>query len=533
MALLHVNDLTFCYEGEASPVFENVNLDLDTRWRLGLVGRNGRGKTTFLRLLMGEYEYQGSIDSPEKFEYFPMVLQHTDAPALSVARGIIAPFDEWEAQMARLAASATDEAMEQYGELEQEYAQADGYVINEQIVAEASKLGIHPDVLENPFDKLSGGEQVKLMLVALFLKKHRFLLIDEPTDHLDAEGRRQVAQWLSGKSGYILVSHDRAFLDECVDHILSINRADIELQKGNYSSWRQNRAMRDNFELAEHQKLTADIGRLKDAAQRTEKWSDKIERSKKGNGAATYNHGPASVDRGYVGHKAARMMQRSKSIERRRGKQIEEKQSLLKNLEMVEPLRVHVLPNKQKRLVTAGDISLCFGRRCLFQDLSFTIDVGDRIAIKGPNGSGKSTFLKLVMEEMPPTMGKISVQPGLVISTIPQNLSFLAGSLQEFAEDKELDQSLFLAILRKLDFERDAFTRDMSVYSMGQKKKVCLAASLAKPAHLYVWDEPLNYVDILSREQIENALLEYAPTLLFVEHDAAFTDNVATRTLQL
>ncbi|NLW77931.1 MAG: ABC-F type ribosomal protection protein [Ruminococcaceae bacterium] len=533
MALIQVVDLSFTYPGALHPLFEHVNLDLDTNWRLGLVGRNGRGKTTFLKLLLGRLGYTGSIASPVAFEYFPFDPGDTTAPALAVAKRSIAPFDAWEAEMAELIAQGTEEAIEHYGDIEAQYAAADGYTIDEQITAEAGRLGIHPSVLERPFETLSGGERLKLLLAALFLKKHRFLLIDEPTDHLDAEGRRTVARWLASKSGFILVSHDRAFLDEAVDHILSINRADIELQKGNYSSWRHNRALQDAHEMDENKRLTAQISQLKAAAERTEKWSDKIEKSKSGNGKATYNHGPASVDRGYIGHQAARMMQRSKAIERRRGRQVEEKQSLLKNIETADPLVFHLLKPDKARLVTAEKLALAFGQRTLFQDLSFEINAGDRIAVAGPNGSGKSSLLGLVLGRLTPTGGHIQRLSSLVTSTLPQETDGLAGDLRAFAADFGVDASLFMTLLRKLNFEREAFERPIESYSAGQKKKVCLAASLAKPAHLFVWDEPLNYIDVHSREQIEAAVLASQPTLLFVEHDRIFVENIATKTIEV
>lgn len=360
------------------------------------------------------------------------------------------------------------------------------------------------------------------------------MLIDEPTDHLDIEGRTLVSRWLSDKSGFILVSHDRAFLDEAVDHILSINRADVELQSGNYSSWRHNRTLKDNFERAENKKLESSISRLKEAAARAEKWSDKIEKSKTGagTGASTYNKGPASLDRGYVGHQAARMMQRSKSIERRRGREIEQKHSLLKNIEEAEPIRFHILPSDKNRLVTAEYLSCGYGSP-LFTRLSFHIDAGDRIALCGPNGCGKTSLLKLITGDLPPLAGTIRKSDSLINSTLPQDTRFLAGGLKDYAVENNVDPSLFLAILRKLDFNREAFEQDISTYSTGQKKKVCLAASLSKPAHLFVWDEPLNYIDVLSREQIESAVLESCPTLLFVEHDRAFVDNVATKRIEL
>lgn len=533
MSQIRITDLSFTYPGALSPVFEHVTLSLDTRWRLGLVGRNGRGKTTFLKLLLGELAGEGSIEAAETFEYFPVPVADDSLPALTVARAAIAPFDEWEARMDALTRDAGEAAMEEYGEIEARYAVADGYIINESIAAEAGRLDIAADALDRPFATLSGGERVKLLLAALFLKKHRFLLIDEPTDHLDAEGRRTVARWLAGKSGFILVSHDRAFLDEAVDHILSINRANIELQRGNYSSWRHNRALQDDFERAENRKLEGSISRLKDAAARTEKWSDKIEKSKKSNGAATYNKGPASVDRGYIGHQAARMMQRSKSIEKRRGREIEQKEALLKNIEETEPLKLHTLPFDRDRLLTAEHLSLTLGGRTLFEDLFFTLSRGERIALEGANGSGKTSLLRLALGEMEPTAGSLRTAGGLVISSLPQDTGFLRGSLRAFSASQELDDSLFLAILRKLDFEREAFGQDIASYSAGQKKKVCLAASLARPAHLFIWDEPLNYIDVLSREQIEDAVLQSAPSLLFVEHDAAFVEAVATRRIRL
>lgn len=531
MSLIQIKSLSFAYPGN-EPLFNQVDLDIDTNWRLGLVGRNGRGKTTFLKLLMGELEYTGGILASDSFEYFPVVPKDPDAAALTVARQTVAPFDAWEAKMKVLTTAATPEAIEEYGEVEQLYSAAGGYTIDDDIATETGKLGIHPSALERPFSGLSGGEQVKLLLAALFLKKHSFLLIDEPTDHLDAAGRQTVACWLAGKAGFILVSHDRAFLDIAVDHILSINRSDIELQRGNYSSWRYNRTLQDEFELAQNKKLNAEIGRLKEAAERNERWSDRIEKSKTG-GNKTYDKGAASLDRGFVGHQSARMMKRSKVIERRRQSQIEDKQSLLKNIETNEPLKFQMLAPEKDTLLTASGLSLSFGERKLFCDVLSNIKCGDRIVINGINGSGKSSLLNILMGKLEPTEGKVQRPEWLVVSSLSQDTSFLSGGLKHFAQSQRVDQTLFLTILRKLDFEREAFEREIDTYSAGQRKKVCLAASLAKPAHIFIWDEPLNYIDVLSREQIEAAILSCAPTMVFVEHDQRFVENIATKRIEL
>jgi len=193
MALINVSNLTFAYEGSCDPVFENVSLQLDTDWKLGFTGRNGRGKTTFLHLLMGKYEYSGTISTSVSFDYFPFPVAEPDAPALEVAESIVPHAGTWR------------------------------------IMREMNLLGVSGDALYRPFSTLSGGEQTKVLLAALFLKEDHVLLIDEPTNHLDTAVRQAVSNHLRGKKGFILVSHDRAFLDHCIDRIMVINRTNIEV----------------------------------------------------------------------------------------------------------------------------------------------------------------------------------------------------------------------------------------------------------------------------------------------------------------
>lgn len=211
---------------------------------------------------------------------------------------------------------------------------------------ELTLLKVSEDVLYRPFESLSNGEQTKVLLAALFLKENSFLLIDEPTNHLDKEARKLVSDYLNTKSGYILVSHDRSFLDNCVDHILSINKTNIEIQKGNFSDWWENKQRQDHYELAENEKLRKDIKRLSDAAKRTSNWSHEVEKTKNG----TRNSG-SKVDKGYIGHKAAKMMKRSKSIEQRQESAIEERSKLLKNIESAEDLKITQLAYHKTNLL--------------------------------------------------------------------------------------------------------------------------------------------------------------------------------------
>lgn len=492
MSLISVTNLTFAYDGSYDNIFENVSFQIDTDWKLGFTGRNGRGKTTFLHLLLGKYEYSGTISASVNFEYFPFQVTDPEANTLDVIETIYPDYLHW------------------------------------QIMRELTLLQVSEDVLYRPFNTLSNGEQTKILLATLFLKENSFLLIDEPTNHLDMHARKIVSDYLRTKRGYILVSHDRAFLDNCVDHILSINKANIEIQKGNFSSWWENKQRQDNFELAENEKLKKEITYLSAAAKRTAGWSDKVEKTKMG----TKNSG-IKPDKGYIGHKSAKMMKRSKTIEARQQAAIANKSKLLKNIESAERLKISQLPFHTDRFVELKDIAIFYGEKAACEGVSFTIEQGDRIALCGKNGSGKSSIIKLICGDNLIYTGIFSKASKLKISYVSQDTAYLRGNLTDYAVENNIDESLFKTILRKLDFSRVQFEKDMSDFSGGQKKKVLLAKSLCEQAHLHIWDEPLNFIDVISRMQIEELLLEYSPTILFVEHDSEFCKNIATKAVTL
>ena len=178
-------------------------------------------------------------------------------------------------------------------------------------------------------------------------------------------------------------------------------------------------------------------------------------------------------------------------------------------------------------------MTIDYGNGAVCENISFTVQMGDRIALQGANGSGKSSIIKLLCGQEIPHTGELWRGNGLKISYVNQDTSGLCGKLTDFARDSGIDESLFLAMLAKLDVPKAQMEKDMSNLSAGQKKKVLLAKSICEPMHLHIWDEPMNYIDVISRMQIEALLLEFKPTIIFVEHDKSFCENVATRIVKL
>jgi len=502
MSIISVNNLTYYYDGCDEAVYENASFTLDTTWKTGLIGRNGRGKTTLLKLLTGELENGGAVNTKAEFLYFPFEVEDKNMTGSELI-GIICPeVQEWE------------------------------------VIRELSYIGTDCEILYRPFNTLSGGEQTRLLLCLLFLRDNAFLLIDEPTNCLDLDAREAIGDYLKAKSGFILVSHDRDLLDKCTDHILSLGRSDTEIINGNYSVWKENFDRKEANELMRDKKLKSEIGHLKAAAERSKKWADTAESRKIGIDPTKTEK---SLDRRAVeGAKAKAMMKRMKAVENRRQTAIDEKSELLKNHEYVDTLKIPSIKAKSATVLSVQNLVPYYCDYCdndngnaLCEPVSFTLSDGERLCLSGKNGCGKSTILKIIAGEDISYSGSIAKAPGLKISVLPQDTSGLCGTLDEFSERLGVDAELVRAILAKLGFSRRELIGRTENLSAGQKKKVLIAGSLATPANLYIWDEPLNFVDIISRIQLERLLGANTPTMLLAEHDRYFCENTGTKRLYI
>lgn len=501
MSNLKISRLSFEYEDSNRYIFKNLNLDLDTDWKLGLIGRNGRGKTTFLNLLRGKYCGTGQIQGNASFSYYPVKIQNSKNITFYELQDQVA-FEQWKLER------------------------------------ELTLMNLDPDLLWQPFNTLSGGEQTKILLALSFTDQDSFPLIDEPTNHLDKTSRKQVAEYLNGHDqGYIVVSHDRDFLNQVTDHILAIENTAIHLYQGNYSTYEVTKKRRDDFDREKNKKLTEQVKKLNQEKVQFHNWAAKIEARKKlGMKTQHIINRRTRLNKGAIGHQAAKMMKKSINARNRMDKKIAEKEGMLKNIEKVPTLTMNFQADYHREILQLNDLSLQLkNSRELFKNLTLSLNKHEIIAVEGKNGSGKSTLIKYLLGITQNLIAKGSYEliENLKISYLPQEFVMYSGSLKDFAKKYHLSYEALLSNLKKMGFARADFTTRIEKMSMGQQKRVALAKSLTEPANLYLWDEPANYLDVFNQDQLIKLLKSVKPTMLLIEHDPYFITSVADQQIKL
>ena len=496
MGTIQIENVSFKYDQMVDNLFESLNLKIDSSWKLGLIGRNGRGKTTLMNLLLGKLTYQGKIVSNLNFYYYPQTVPDKNLPTVQIVQQLahLEEYDLWKIEI------------------------------------ELEKLHVDTKVLQQNFLTLSPGERTKVLLAILFVDESGFQLIDEPTNHLDIEGRKIVSKYLQSKKGFIVISHDKAFLNPVIDHVISINRADVDVYKGNFDTWQENKDRQDNQELEQKDQLKKDIHRLYETAVKRENWSNSAEAQKNKN---RYKES-VNLDKGFISHKSAKMMKKAKTAEKRVNSAISAKQKLLKNIEIEEPITLNYeTVSHPDVLVDVDNLSLQH-EDITTPEVSFKVKKNHVVTLIGKNGIGKTTIFRQILGIKQPFIqtGDIKVANNLKISYLRQD-NELTGDIKQLAIDKHIEPEMVYSNLRKLGFERYLFEQPVEQMSQGQRRKVALALSLSEKANLYFWDEPLNYLDVITRQQIITAIQKQKPTMLLIDHDQDLIDAVATEKIYL
>ena len=530
MAQIEIKDMTFYYEDFYHPVFEHLSVRLDTDWKMALVGRNGRGKSTLLNLLSGSLlPTTGEIKQTGTVSYFPYLYDAAFTRAMDVVKECIGglrtlelKLQEYEDAFSKVsqeeAGAESDETdSTAYFDLLNQYLELDGYAMESHICRELSQMGLSEKLLEQEFSTLSGGEQTCMLIIALFLRKDSFVLLDEPTNHLDVGKKEHLKEYLKKKKGFIIASHDTEFLDAVCDHILAINKTDISIEQGNYSTWHYNMELKEQFELRTKEKLEREIGQLERQSKQTRAWSNIGNKQKYPYAGHFRTNGTQAY------------MRQAKAAEQQIQDNLAEKKQLLRNMEAERKLNISQEVAHKNCLLSADHVTYSYEGVSIptLKDVSLHIYPGDKIWIRGKNGAGKTTLLKLLAGKLHGS--GIRRTGGISIAYVTQEPVCRSGELPISLRDNRKFKDLCMLFELPPDF----LHRPLETLSSGELRKVDIAKTLSENHQILFLDEPLNYMDVNFKAQLEKALSDEDLTLVFVEHNEEFGERLANQSIEL
>ncbi|MCL9971444.1 ABC-F family ATP-binding cassette domain-containing protein [Anoxybacillus kestanbolensis] len=511
MIILQVNQLSKSYGAEQ--VLSDIKLEIQEKDRIALVGRNGAGKSTLLKIIAGQLSYDtGEIIKP-KHVTIGYLDQYTGLQAhrsiWEEMLDVFAPLQQIEKQLRELEQQMSlhdadyERLLEQYDRLQTEFKEKGGYQYEADIRSVLHGLRFSQYDYTTKVSTLSGGQRTRLALGKLLLTRPDLLILDEPTNHLDMETLQWLEQYLKNYDGAILiVSHDRYFLDQIVTQVYELSRTKIKKYVGNYTSYLQQRAEQFEQQLKLYEKQQEEITKLKDFIQR--------------------NIARASTTK--------RAQSRRKQLEKMNiiDKPLGDEKSASFRFEIERPSGNDVL--------TANNLAIGYDH-IIATNLSFRITRGDSIALIGPNGIGKSTLLKTIIKQLHPKQGEIRYGTNVQIGYYDQEQAQLTSNKRVidelWDEDRLRTEKEIRTILGNFLFSGDDVLKPVQTLSGGEKARLALAKLMMKKANVLVLDEPTNHLDLDSKEVLEQALIEYPGTIIFVSHDRYFINKIATKIYEL
>jgi len=530
-------------ELQGKPLFEGIHLEVAEGERIALYGRNGMGKSTLLSILAGERQpTNGTVeavlprerwgwmrqqDEPDESEMtaLEMVRSRSESSLWELKQQLAAI----EKQMQASDAAAMDRLVELYGNLLERYESGGGFQWETEVEKAMTMLGIGPEVWPVPYKGLSGGQKTKVMLAALLVRNPQFLLLDEPTNHLDSESLVWLEQWLVSvyKGTVLFVSHDREFIDRVATSVCELSANELRRYRGGYADYRREkeRELREQETLYRKQELARKA--LEESIRRYEEWFHKAHNSA--------GDGDVRITASYYKAKAKKNISRyhakEKALERLEAERVDKPRSDPKLKMELEAEAIGA-----KTLLRVKEMSFGFGDRLLFDRFSFQLNRGDRLAVRGPNGSGKTTLLKLLLGEITPTEGTVAWHPAVKIGYFSQQLEGLEDDmtlLDSLLAIPGMTQSHARTLLGCFLFRRDDVFKRIGQLSMGEKCRTAFLKLYFSGAHLLVLDEPSNYLDVDTREVIEEVLVRFPGAIALVSHDRYLVRKVANRLLTL
>ena len=525
MFFIQGKNIGYKYEERQDSVFVNLNFTIDHTSRIGLIGNNGCGKSTLIKILGGIIsDYSGCIANLNRLKagYLPQ-------EAAENQQGSLADF-LWLAACADLAGIRRELLLQSdNADLWNVYADLDGFDFEIKIDSWLDRFGLAELPLDQPFNQLSGGEKTKAALIRVLLTEPDWLLLDEPTNHLDEEHLDWLENFLlETRLPYIIISHDRRFLDSCTKTIWEIHKGGLQEYGGNYSLFKQEKEEEFARKTVEYQQAKRKISKLKETFQMLKQGAETHQPSTGTEGnSVTYN---------CVTNFAKYAMQKAKNVEHRMEKMIEKAESEKPFIEKKRKISFQENSRENRTVLTVKNLFFAYADQQILADLSLKLVQGDKIAVTGANGSGKSTLLKILAGQLAGFDGEIIINNGVSAGYYAQeyeNLDYDKTILEEVLQGDNLKQTQARTILGCLKVKEELVNSKISTLSSGEKSKTALARLLVANPDLLILDEPTNHLEIEARENLEKALKEYTGTLILVCHDRRFREAVAGEEFKL
>lgn len=524
-------------EFKGKTVFENIDMEIYEGERLALFGVNGAGKTTLLQILTGQLEPdRGTVERGVPLEQWGYMTQTSEElmhlTALDAAGRESGELWQIKRRLKELEqAMATGEVgpelLEEYGQRLEQYELSGGFDWETGLEKHLTMLHIGPELWQVPFADLSGGQKTRVRLAALLVKRPEVLLLDEPTNHLDEESMNWLEEWLRHYEGtVIVVSHDRTFLDRVVTGVCELTETGLKKYKGGYSDYRRekDRELREQEALYKKQKQAREA--LEESIRKYQEWFHQAEKSADKN---TETKAALPYYKAKAKKNISRYHAKQKELERLESESVEKPKSGPKvNLQLGEG------GFSARVLVRLEQLSFGYGTKKLFDKFSLILSRGDRLAVRGPNGAGKSTLLKLILGELVPSEGTVWQHPALKIGYFSQELEVLNEEetlLDSLLRLPSMTETHARTLLGCFLFKREDVFKRIGDLSMGEKCRAAFVQLYFSGANLLVLDEPTNYLDISTREVIEEALSAYPGALVVVSHDRMLIRKLADRLL--
>ncbi len=512
MIEIGVNNL--CKMFGVDKIFENVTFDVKTKDKIALIGRNGTGKTTLMKILAGFEDCIGQVHKRKGLTigYLEQIPNYSDEntvldilnKAFEKVHELKLQMEELEKTFELLSEEDLSMAVKRYGEIHELYEILGGYNINEKINKIMNGLEINEEMQKRQFNLLSGGEKTRVILGKILLEEPELLLLDEPSNHLDIKSVEWLEGYLNSYEGtMVIVSHDRYFLDKVVNKIIELDSDGVQIYYGNYTKYVTEKELRFLLAMKEYEAQQKKVKRMEEQIQRYRIWGEMRDSDK--------------------------MYRRAKELEKR--------------LEKIELMKKPIVDKKTadfnikgvtrtgKEVIVVDNISKKFGSKKLFDNLSFTLFYKDSICILGENGTGKSTILKIILDEIQSDNGVVKIGSNVKIGYLPQEVSFDkedVSIVDYFSYNYGISISEARRELAKILFTGDDVFKLISTLSGGEKSRLKLGMLIYEKVNTLILDEPTNHLDIESREILEENLINYEGTILFVSHDRYFVDKIAT-----